>query len=67
MVCVYGYNDIEAAITQLNALPYAFPTAVFTDRMSMADHWVEALATSAVAVNDHTAFSRRSDTVRWTP
>ena len=62
VVCIYGYDDVDAAITQANALPYAFQAAVFTDRMSWADYCVEALAASAVMVNDHTAFR-----VDWMP
>ena len=62
VVCVYGYDDVDGAIAHANALPYAFQAAVFTDRMAMADHCVEALAASAVMVNDHTAFR-----VDWMP
>jgi len=62
VVCIYGYDDVDAAIGQANALPYAFQAAVFTDRMSWADYCVETLAASAVMVNDHTAFR-----VDWMP
>lgn len=59
---LYGYDDIDAAIAQANALPYAFQAAVFTERLSVANHCIRALAGSAVLVNDHTAF--RTD---WMP
>ena len=62
VVCIYGYDDVDAAIGQANALPYAFQAAVFSDRMSWADYCVETLAASAVMVNDHTAFR-----VDWMP
>ena len=62
VVCIYGYDDVDAAFGQANALPYAFQAAVFTDRMSWADYCVETLAASAVMVNDHTAFR-----VDWMP
>lgn len=61
VICVYGYDDIDMAIKQANALPYAFQAAVFTDRLSVANHCVRALG-GAVMVNDHTAFR-----VDWMP
>ncbi|WP_370179560.1 aldehyde dehydrogenase family protein, partial [Alteriqipengyuania sp.] len=62
VICVYGYDDIDLAIEQANALPYAFQAAVFTDRLSIANHSIGSLAGSAVMVNDHTAFR-----VDWMP
>jgi acyl-CoA reductase-like NAD-dependent aldehyde dehydrogenase len=62
VICVYGYDDIDLAIEQANALPYAFQAAVFTDRLSIANHCIQSLAGSAVMVNDHTAFR-----VDWMP
>ena len=62
VICVYGYDDIDLAIKQANALPYAFQAAVFTDRLSIANHCIQSLAGSAVMVNDHTAFR-----VDWMP
>lgn len=62
VVCVYGYDDLEAAIEQANELPYAFQAAVFTERTRFADRCIEALAASTVLVNDHTAFR-----VDWMP
>ena len=31
VVCVYSYNDIDAAVQQANALPIAFQAAVYSD------------------------------------
>lgn len=62
VVCVYGYDKLEAAIAQANDLPYAFQAAVFTERTSFAGRCIEALAASSVLVNDHTAFR-----VDWMP
>ena len=62
VVCVYGYDEIDAAIEQANELPYAFQAAVFTQRTHFADRCIEALAASSVLVNDHTAFR-----VDWMP
>jgi acyl-CoA reductase-like NAD-dependent aldehyde dehydrogenase len=62
VICVYGYDDIDLAIEQANALPYAFQAAVFSDRLSIANHCIRSLTGSAVMVNDHTAFR-----VDWMP
>ena len=62
VICVYGYDDIDEAIAQANDVPFAFQAAVFTDRLSVANHCIEALAGSTILVNDHTAFR-----VDWMP
>ncbi|WP_031556146.1 aldehyde dehydrogenase family protein [Parvularcula oceani] len=62
VICVYGYDALDAAIDQANDLPYAFQAAVFADRSSIANRCVKALAASTVLVNDHTAFR-----VDWMP
>ena len=62
VVCVYPYQDVDAAIDAANALPLAFQAAVFTQRLDLALHAGERLAGSAVMINDHTAF--RTD---WMP
>lgn len=62
VVCVYGYDSIDAAIAQANELPYSFQAAVFTQRLDIADHCVERLSGSTVLINDHTAFR-----VDWMP
>ena len=62
VVCLYGYDSIDAAISQANELPYSFQAAVFTERQHIADYCVERLSGSTVLVNDHTAFR-----VDWMP
>lgn len=61
-VCIYGYSDIDAAITQANALDVAFQAAIFTNDLASAMHTYRNIDASAVMVNDHTAF--RTD---WMP
>jgi acyl-CoA reductase-like NAD-dependent aldehyde dehydrogenase len=56
VVCVYSYDDIDAAIAQANGLPYAFQAAIFTADIDTALHAFSRLDASAVMVNDHTAF-----------
>jgi acyl-CoA reductase-like NAD-dependent aldehyde dehydrogenase len=62
VVCVYSYRDLDEAITQANALPFAFQAAVFTRDMGTALRCYARLDASAVMVNDHTAFR-----VDWMP
>ena len=62
VVCLYSYDDVEAAIAQANALDVAFQAAVFTNDLGAAMHAYRNLDASAVMVNDHTAF--RTD---WMP
>ena len=56
VVCVYSYDDIDAAIAQANSLPVSFQAAVFTRSLDTAMHAYANLDASAVMVNDHTAF-----------
>ncbi|MFQ5610488.1 MAG: aldehyde dehydrogenase family protein, partial [Woeseiaceae bacterium] len=56
VVCVYGYDDIGAAVAEANALPVAFQAAVFCDDVSTATGLYERLDASAVMINDHSAF-----------
>jgi acyl-CoA reductase-like NAD-dependent aldehyde dehydrogenase len=56
VVCVYAYDDIDAAIKQANSLPVAFQAAAFTDDIDMANKLFKQLDASAVMINDHTAF-----------
>ena len=62
VICVYSYRDIDQAIEQANALPYAFQAAVFTRDIDTAMHAFSQLNASAVMINDHTAFR-----VDWMP
>jgi acyl-CoA reductase-like NAD-dependent aldehyde dehydrogenase len=56
VICVYGYDDIDKAIEQANALPVAFQAAVFTDDVDIANRMFKRLDATAVMINDHTAF-----------
>ena len=56
VVCVYGYDDLDQAIEQANALPVAFQAAVFTDDVDIANRMFKKLDATAVMINDHTAF-----------
>ena len=62
VVCVYGYDDIDTAITQANALPVAFQAAIFTLDINRAIYAAQMLDAAAVIVNDHSAFR-----VDWMP
>ena len=56
VVCVYGYDDLDAAVDQANALPVAFQAAVFTDDLDLAAELCRKLDASAIMINDHSAF-----------
>lgn len=56
VVCVYGYDDLDAACATANSLPYAFQAAVFTADIDFAMAAYKRLDASAIMVNDHTAF-----------
>ena len=62
VVCVYGYDDMDAAIEASNALPFAFQASVFTKNLDVAMQAIQHLDATAVMVNDHTAFR-----VDWMP
>ena len=62
VVCVYGYDDINQAIAQANALEFAFQASVFTKNLDIAMKAINELDATAVMVNDHTAFR-----VDWMP
>jgi acyl-CoA reductase-like NAD-dependent aldehyde dehydrogenase len=62
VVSVYLYADLDEAIAQASALPYAFQAAVFTRDLDTALHCYRHLDASAVMVNDTTAFR-----VDWMP
>ena len=61
-VSVYGYKDMDQAIEQANALPFAFQASVFTKNLDTAMSAIQNLDATAVMVNDHTAFR-----VDWMP
>jgi acyl-CoA reductase-like NAD-dependent aldehyde dehydrogenase len=56
VVCVYSYDDIDAAIAQANSLPVAFQAAVFGKDIDQLMHTAGQIDASAVMINDHTAF-----------
>jgi acyl-CoA reductase-like NAD-dependent aldehyde dehydrogenase len=62
VVCIYGYDDPDAAIAQANSLPFAFQASVFTDSLKFGWNAVRKFDASAVMVNDHSAFR-----VDWMP
>ncbi len=62
VICVYPYSDMDEAISQANALPYAFQAAVFTQNIETAMRAYSRLDASAVIINEHTAFR-----VDWMP
>lgn len=62
VICIYSYEEVNAAIQSANALPFAFQAAVFTKDMGFALQNAKRLAASAVMINDHTAFR-----VDWMP
>ncbi len=62
VVCVYAYQELDAALQAANALPFAFQAAVFTNNLDVALRASRRLHAAAVMVNDHTAFR-----VDWMP
>lgn len=62
VICLYGYTETKEAITQANALPFAFQAAVFTKNIDKAFSITKQLNAASVIVNDHTAFR-----VDWMP
>lgn len=56
VVCLYAYDNLDAAMAQANALPVAFQGAVYTRSIDTAMQVYAGLDASAVMVNDHTAF-----------
>ncbi len=62
VTCVYGFDDVAEAVSQANALPMAFQSAVLTGDLDQALYLSDRLDASAVMINDHTAFR-----VDWTP
>ena len=56
VVCVYGYDDLDAAVAKANALPVAFQAAVFCNDIDQSMRLYKQLDASAVMINDHSAF-----------
>lgn len=61
-LAVYGYENLDEAIAQANALPTAFQASVFAQDIDIAMRAADRLNASAVMINDPTAF--RTD---WMP
>lgn len=62
VICVYPYDDMDAAIAQANSLPVSFQASVFTQSLDTALRAYKRLDGTAIMVNDHTAFR-----VDWMP
>ena len=62
VVSVYGYDKVEEAIAAANSLPFAFQSSIFSQDVTKAMAWARLLDSSAVMINEHTAF--RTD---WMP
>ena len=56
VVCVYGYLEVDEALSIANSLPVAFQAAVFTESIDVGLSMARKLDASAVMINDHTAF-----------
>ncbi|MEC9344745.1 MAG: aldehyde dehydrogenase family protein [Pseudomonadota bacterium] len=62
VICVYPYDNMDAAIDVANSLPFSFQAAVFGQDIDRIMRATSRLDASAVMVNDHTAFR-----VDWMP
>ena len=62
VICVYSYDDLDAAIAQANSLPVSFQAAVMTKDIDTAMRVYNRIDATAVMVNEHTAFR-----VDWMP
>lgn len=62
VICVYGYDKIDDAITAANSLDVSFQAAVFSDNIKTAMSVAKSLEASAVMINDFTTFR-----VDWMP
>lgn len=62
VVCVYPYDDVDAAVAEANDLPFSFQAAVFTRDIDTAMHCFRYLDGTAVMVNEHPLFR-----VDWMP
>jgi len=62
VTCIYGFDNVDLAVQDANALPTAFQSAIFTRDLDRAIDLSTKLDASAVMINDHSAF--RTD---WMP
>ncbi len=62
VICVYDCDSNEEAINRANGLEFAFQSALFTNDLKETLYFFQNLDSSAIMVNDHTAFR-----VDWMP
>ncbi len=62
VICVYSFDDLDAAIAQANDCPFSFQAAVFSRNLDTALHCYHQLEAATVMINNHTAFR-----VDWMP
>jgi len=62
VVCIYPFDELDAAIEEANGLNMAFQASVYSRDMDAALGIANRLDASAVMINDHTAFR-----VDWMP
>lgn len=62
VVCVYGYEDIEETIREINTSNFAFQAAVFTQSIDNMFEVYKNIDAAAIMCNNHTAFR-----VDWMP
>ena len=62
VICVYDCKSNEEAIDRANSLEFAFQSAVFSNNLKESMYFFHNLDSSAVMINDHTAFR-----VDWMP
>ena len=56
VVCVYAYDELDAALAAANVHPHAFQAAIYTRELDDMLRAFEVFDASAVMVNDHSAF-----------
>jgi acyl-CoA reductase-like NAD-dependent aldehyde dehydrogenase len=62
VICVYDCQSNEEAVQRSNNLDFAFQSAVFSNDLKETMYFFDNLDSSAVMINDHTAFR-----VDWMP
>ena len=62
VICVYDCKSNEEAIDRANSLEFAFQSAIFSNDLKESMYFFNNLDSSAVMINDHTAFR-----VDWMP
>ncbi|MFC5049808.1 aldehyde dehydrogenase family protein [Rubritalea spongiae] len=62
VLCLYGYETLKEAIAESNSLEFAFQSSIFTQDIDQAMQAATQLDSTAVMINDHTAFR-----VDWMP